>query len=319
MTAATTSGTDARSGYHVPVLVDEVLTFLVPTPGGTYVDGTLGGGGHAEHMLSLCGPDGTLIGFDQDGDALAFARERLFPFGDRVTYRKGNFSTLVPTLEELGVDGVQGILLDLGVSSHHLDAAERGFSFQADAPLDMRMDRDQALDARTVVNTYEVGDLTDVFRTYGEERNAYRIARVIVRARERRPIETTGELAAAVESAVGGKFLKKTLARVFQGIRIEVNRELDHLSSALRQGVDALALGGRIVVISYHSLEDRIVKEFFRDEARTAIPSGHPLIADTPVEPRLRILTRKPVEATPEECARNPRARSAKLRAAERI
>jgi 16S rRNA (cytosine1402-N4)-methyltransferase len=181
------------------------------------------------------------------------------------------------------------------------------------------MDREAPLDARTVVNTYGPDALSKVLWTYGEERNANRIVRAIVRARERHPIGTTAELASAVESAVGGKFLKKTLARVFQAVRIEVNRELDHLASALRQGVDALATGGRIVVISYHSLEDRIVKEYFRDEARTVIPSGHALIPDTPAEPRLRLLTRKPVEATPAECARNPRARSAKLRAAERI
>jgi 16S rRNA (cytosine1402-N4)-methyltransferase len=270
-------------------------------------------------MLALSGPDGRIIGFDQDNDALTFAQARLARFGDRVTYRKGNFSTLATALAELGIGGVDGILLDLGVSSHHLDAADRGFSFQADAPIDMRMDREAPLDARTVVNTYGPDALSKVLWTYGEERNANRITRAIVRARERHPIGTTAELASAVESAVGGKFLKKTLARVFQAVRIEVNRELDHLASALRQGVDALSTGGRIVVISYHSLEDRIVKEYFRDEARTVIPSGHALVPDTPAEPRLRLLTRKPVEATPEECARNPRARSAKLRAAERI
>jgi 16S rRNA (cytosine1402-N4)-methyltransferase len=315
----TSHGADPSGDYHTPVLVDEVLTLLRPVPRGIYVDGTLGGGGHAEHMLALSSPDGRIIGFDQDTDALMFARTRLARFGDRVTFRKGNFSSLASALDELGIGGVQGILLDLGVSSHHLDAAGRGFSFQADAPIDMRMDREALLDAKTVVNTYGQDALSKVLWTYGEERNANRIARAIVRARERHAIGTTGELAAAVESAVGGKFLKKTLARVFQAVRIEVNRELDHLAAALRQGVDALAVGGRIVVISYHSLEDRIVKEFFRDEARTVIPSGHALVPDTPAEPRLRLLTRKPVEATPEESQRNPRSRSAKLRAAERI
>jgi 16S rRNA (cytosine1402-N4)-methyltransferase len=270
-------------------------------------------------MLTLCGPDGRLIGFDQDGDALASAGERLARFGDRVTYRKGNFSTLGSALRELGVGKVRGILLDLGVSSHHLDDAGRGFSFQADSPIDMRMDRDQRLDGRSVVNTYAPESLAKMLWAYGEERDAKRIVRAIVRERERRPIATTAELAAVVESAVGGRFLKKTLARVFQAIRIEVNRELEHLAEALRQSVEVLETGGRIVVISYHSLEDRIVKDFFRDEARTAIPSGHALVADTPVEPRLRPLTKKPVEAAPEECERNPRSRSAKLRAAERI
>lgn len=305
--------------YHTPVLVEEVLTFLHPVPRGIYVDGTLGGGGHAEHMLTLCSPDGRLIGLDQDSDALVSARERLARFGDRVTYRKENFSAMGAALRELGVEKVNGILLDLGVSSHHLDDAERGFSFQADAPIDMRMDRDQALDGHTVVNTYAPDALVKIFWTYGEERNAKRIVRAMVRERERHTIDSTGELAVVVESAVGGRFLRKTLARVFQAIRIEVNRELEHLSSALRQSVDALETGGRIVVISYHSLEDRIVKDFFRDEARTAIPSGHALIADTPAEPHLRPLTRKPVEASPGECGRNPRSRSAKLRAAERI
>jgi 16S rRNA (cytosine1402-N4)-methyltransferase len=270
-------------------------------------------------MLTLSSPDGRLIGFDQDIDALATARERLSRFGDRVTYRKGNFSTLAAALRELGTGPVDGILLDLGVSSHHIDDAERGFSFQADAPIDMRMDRDQLLDGGTVVNTYAPEALMKILWTYGEERNAKRIVHAIVRERERHSIDSTGELAVAVESAVGGRFLRKTLARVFQAIRIEVNRELEHLSLALRQSVDALAVGGRIVVISYHSLEDRIVKDFFRDEARTVIPSGHVLIADTPAVPHLRPLTRKPVEASPEECGRNPRSRSAKLRAAERI
>lgn len=305
--------------YHTPVLVEETLSYLQPVPHGVYVDGTLGGGGHAEQILMRCGPDGTLIGFDQDTDALESARTRLSRFEGRVTCRQGNFSSLAKALKELGIGRVQGILLDLGVSSHHLDAPDRGFSFQEESPIDMRMDRGQALDARAVVNTYPPESLMEILWKYGEERNAKRIVRELVRARERRPIETTYDLAMAVESAVGGKFLKKTLARVFQAIRIEVNRELDHLAAALRQSVDALSLGGRIVVISYHSLEDRIVKDHFRDEARTMIPSGHKLVADTPVEPRMRLLTRKPVEASQEELQRNPRARSAKLRAAERI
>ncbi len=305
--------------YHTPVLVEETLTFLQPKPQEIYVDGTLGGGGHAEQILMHCGPDGRLIGFDQDDDALATARERLTPFGGRVIYRKGNFSTLGAALEELGIAKINGLFLDLGVSSHHLDDAERGFSFQGDARLDMRMDRGQPLDAWRVVNTYSPEALAGIFWTFGEERYAKHIIRELLRVREVRTIDTTSDLAAIVESAVGAQFVKKTLARIFQAIRIEVNRELEHLSSVLRQGIDSLETGGRIVVISYHSLEDRIVKDFFRDEARTAIPSGHKLIPDTPVQPRARLLTRKPVEASPAECGRNPRARSAKLRAAERI
>jgi 16S rRNA (cytosine1402-N4)-methyltransferase len=269
--------------------------------------------------LMHCGPDGRLLGFDQDDDALAAAQERLARFGDRVLIRKGNFYTLGATLRELGITKIHGLFLDLGVSSHHLDAADRGFSFQGDARLDMRMDRGQSLDAWRVVNTYSPEALAGILWTFGEERYAKHILRELMRVRQERTIDTTGDLAAIVEAAVGAQYVKKTLARVFQAIRIEVNHELEHLSSVLRQGLDALATGGRIVVISYHSLEDRIVKDFFRDEARSTIPSGHKLVPDAPVEPRVRILTRKPVEATQEECDRNPRARSAKLRAAERI
>ena len=305
--------------YHTPVLVEETLSFLQPVPQGIYIDGTLGGGGHAEQILMRGGAESRLIGFDQDSDALDSARVRLARFGERVTYRKGNFSTLGATLRELGVLKVHGILLDLGVSSHHFDAPERGFSFQEEAPIDMRMDREQRLDGWIVVNTYPPESLTEIFWKFGEERNAKRIVRGIIRAREQRTIETTSDLAAVVGLVVGGQFLKKTLARVFQAIRIEVNRELDHLSHALLQSIDALEIGGRIVVISYHSLEDRIVKEYFRDEARTMIPSGHKLVADTPVEPHLKLLVRKPVEASSAELDHNPRARSAKLRAAERI
>ena len=305
--------------YHTPVLVEETLTLLQPKPQELYVDGTLGGGGHAEQILMHCGPDGRLIGIDQDDDALASARERLARFGDRVIFCKTNFFMLESTLRELGIGKINGLLLDLGVSSHQLDDGGRGFSFQADARIDMRMDRTQSLDGWRVVNTYGPDALAEIFWTYGEERYAKHVIRELMRARETRTIDTTSDLAKVVESAVGAQFVNKTLARIFQAIRIEVNHELDRLSSVLRQGMDALAPGGRIVVISYHSLEDRIVKDFFRDEARSAIPSGHKLIPDVPVEPKARLLTRKPLEASTAERERNPRARSAKLRAAERI
>jgi 16S rRNA (cytosine1402-N4)-methyltransferase len=232
---------------------------------------------------------------------------------------RGNFSTMKVNLEKMSVPAVDGVLLDLGVSSRQLDDAARGFSFRQGGRLDMRMDRVAPKDARHVVNTYDEKTLAGILFEYGEERHARKIASRIVQRRAEREIESTEELASAVRSVVGNDHLTKSLARIFQAIRIEVNHELDHLRLALNDAVGMLNVGGRIVVISYHSLEDRIVKETFRDEARKTIPSGSKFLPDRPRVPRLAILTRKPLMAGEEEQASNPRSRSAKLRAAEKI
>jgi 16S rRNA (cytosine1402-N4)-methyltransferase len=302
--------------YHLPVLCAEAVEFLLASNPRIVVDGTTGGGGHAEKICERLGPGGRLICFDADAEALMESQKRLTRYLDRVTFVHANFRTLRSELQGLGIDTIDGLLLDLGVSSYQLDEGSRGFSYRADEPLDMRMDQRQSRNGRDIVNTYPREQLADVLWKFGEERASRRIASRIVAAR---PLETTGDLAEAVRGAVGGKNLIKSLARVFQAIRIEVNEELTSLTRVLADAVDILGNRGKIVVISYHSLEDRIVKEFFRDEAADSVPSGHKLIPDTPKIPRLRLLTRRPLEAGAEEVARNGRARSARLRAAERI
>ena len=302
--------------YHTPVLLHEALRYLISDVSGVYVDGTLGGGGHAEEICTQLGPHGRLVCFDADEDAIRFASERLRKFSSRITFVHSNFRNLKSELAKLGVTSIDGLLLDLGVSSFQIDEEAKGFSFRGDERIDMRMDRRQAMSGLDVVNKYDDVRLADVLWKYGEERNSRRIAKKIADAR---PLETTGRLAEIVESAVGKQFLTKTLARVFQAIRIEVNDELRSLEQALADCMESLEPRGRMVVISYHSLEDRIVKNFFKAAALSSIPSGHKYIPDTIISPKLKILTKSPILATEEETDRNPRARSAKLRAAERL
>lgn len=302
--------------YHIPVFRDAAVRILVSDPSWTYVDGTLGGGGHAEAICERLSAPGRLIACDRDEDALAFSRERLARFAERVVILQANFGSIGDVLQRLNAGPVGGFLLDLGVSSFQLDEGPRGFSFQGVQPLDMRMDRRQTRTAADVVNGSSERDLAEIFFRYGEERASRRIARSVT---ARRPVLTTADLRRAVEEAVGARFLVKSLARVFQALRIEVNRELDQLRSALESVTPHLREGGRLVVISYHSLEDRIVKEFFRGQAADRIPSGHPLLPDAARSPVLRVLTRHPVLPLPDEVERNPRARSAKLRAAEKV
>lgn len=302
--------------YHLPVLCAEAVEFLLAGNPRIVVDGTTGGGGHAEKICEQLPPDGRLICFDADAEALLESKKRLVRYLDRVTFIHANFRNIKAELQKLGINNIDALLLDLGVSSYQLDEATRGFSFRADEPLDMRMDRRQTHNARDVLNTYSQEQLADVLYRFGEERASRRIASRIVAAR---PLETTGDLATIVRRAVGERNLVKSLARVFQAVRIEVNDELASLARGLADAVDILGDSARIVVISYHSLEDRIVKEFFREESAASTPSGHKLIPDTPKVPRLRVLTRRPLEAGEEEIARNARARSAKLRAAERL
>jgi 16S rRNA (cytosine1402-N4)-methyltransferase len=307
------------ASYHTPVLREEVLAWLVTSTGGVYVDATLGGGGHAESILQRLDPTGRLVGFDADPDAIQFASSRLSSFGGRATLVHDNFRNVSAALAQRGINTITGILFDLGVSSYQLDEPSRGFSFRGNDRLDMRMDPSQNLDASAVINRYGEHELADIFWKYGEERAARSIARSIVRRRSAAPLETTGDLAALVQGVVGERFLVKTLAKVFQALRIEVNNELENLADALQQAVLLLARGGRIVAISYHSLEDRIVKETFKRESALVQRSGNKFQPDTQLEPKLRVLTKKPLVATAEEHRLNPRSRSAKLRAAERL
>lgn len=307
---------------HISVLPREVITYLAPKPGGIYVDGTLGGGGHAELILEQSGPDGRLLGFDRDPAALAAAGERLQRFGDRVTLIHENFSVMAGQLAQHGVSGVDGILLDLGVSSHQLDTLARGFSFQVDAPLDMRMNPEEEESAANLVNDAPEEELANIIFRFGEERWARRIAKMIVAARLEAPIVTTGQLAAIVSGAIPRKAQEERIhpaTRTFQALRIAVNRELASLEEVLATVVDLLSPGGRAVVISFHSLEDRIVKESFRSfTGRCTCPREFPRCV-CGARARLKVLTGKPVMASADEVAANPRARSAKLRAAERL
>ena len=305
--------------YHIPALLHETLEYLLTTKDGVYVDGTLGGGGHAEAILEKISPDGKLIGIDADSDAQNEAGRRLRRFESNIVFVHDNVVNLRTILNAQGVSSIQGILLDLGVSSFQLDQGEKGFSYRSNDRLDMRMDKRQGLTAHDVVNSYDDVRLAEVLWNYGEEPRSRRLARAIVRRRMERPIDTTGDLTWVIEDVAGAKYRIKTLSRVFQALRIEVNNELENLSHVLTDAVSLLAAGGRIVVLSYHSLEDRIVKRFFVEHAATSAPSGHPLLPDTPLTPDLRLLTRKPVIASAEEQERNPRSRSAKLRAAEKL
>ncbi|MDI3256137.1 MAG: 16S rRNA (cytosine(1402)-N(4))-methyltransferase RsmH [Kyrpidia sp.] len=308
---------------HEPVLLRETLEALGPRPGGLYVDGTLGGGGHARAILDASAPTGRLIGIDQDDEALAAASARLAPYGDRVLIRKGNFRRLKMILQDAGVqDGVDGVLFDVGLSSFQLDEAGRGFSYRLDAPLDMRMDPSGSLTAREIVNTWSEAELIRVIRAYGEERWAPRIASAVVKRRRERPIQTTGELAELVKTAIPAPARRQgphPARRTFQALRIAVNDELGALEEGIHAAIDALCPGGRLAVISFHSLEDRRVKQIFVEEAKSCVCPPEAPVCTCGHRPRLRMLNRKPITAGPEEVRRNPRARSAKLRAAERL
>lgn len=306
----------AVSPYHTPVLLNETLELLVTDPGGVYVDATLGGGGHSGALLQRLSPAGRVIALDQDDDAIAEATKRLSRFAGRIEIRRANFGDVAAELASARIASVDGLLLDLGVSSHQLDAAARGFSFRGEERLDMRMDRRSGRSAYEVVNGTDEQELARVLWEYGEERRSRQIARAIVR---QRPVETTTQLAGIVESLTAGPMATKSLARVFQAIRIEVNQELEQLRRCLADAPALLKQGGRLVVISYHSLEDRIVKESIRDAAADRIPSGSKFLPDEPRTPTLKPLTKKPVVAGPDEERSNPRARSAKLRAAEKL
>jgi 16S rRNA (cytosine1402-N4)-methyltransferase len=302
--------------YHVPVLQAETLALLAPAPGECFVDGTLGGGGHSESLLQA---GARVIGIDQDPQALAFASRRLAPFGERFEAVRANFAEIGSVLDRLGILEIDGALLDIGVSSWQLDAPERGFSFQAQGPLDMRMNPEGPVTAAVLVNTMDEEELARLFWTLGEEPASRRIAAAIVRERATHPFATTLELAACVEKVSPRRGRTHPATKVFQALRIAVNRELEVLSKALETIAGRLKPGGRLGVITFHSLEDRIVKQFFKarstewlDRPEWPQPRRNP-------EFQFRLLTPKPIEATPEEQTRNPRSRSAKLRGVEKL
>jgi 16S rRNA (cytosine1402-N4)-methyltransferase len=307
---------------HLSVLPEEVLQFLEPHPGGVYLDGTLGGGGHARLILERCAPGGMLIGIDQDLEALQAAGQRLADFGTAARLVHGNFGVLEQHLDELGIPALDGFILDLGVSSHQLDNAGRGFSFQQDAPLDMRMDTSRGETAADLLNDLPEQELERIIRGFGEERWAKRIAAFIVQARLEAPIETTLQLVDIVKGAVPKAKWEERIhpaTRTFQAVRIAVNRELEILEKGLRAALDRLKPGGRGAVISFHSLEDRIVKHIFREYATgCTCPRNFPVCACNN-KPRVRVLTGRPITATRQEIEINLRSRSAKLRVVEKL
>jgi len=294
---------------HVPVLPDEVAGWLIAGDANIFLDGTVGYGGHSSRLLESAGDDAVLVGIDRDEEALSYSKARLAGFGPRAILVKGDFVNVKQILRKVDVHAIDGALFDLGVSSPQLDNPNRGFSFQEDGPLDMRMDRSAGAAAGQLVNELSESELADLIFQYGEERFSRRIARAIVRARERRALASTQDLTAVIRDSVPAAYRYGRIhcaTRTFQALRIAVNRELDVLESAIRDTVDMLRPGGRLAVISFHSLEDRIVKHTFRALAERP----HPLVA---------VLTKKPQVPSEAECRANPRARSAKLRVVERL
>ncbi|BDF33462.1 ribosomal RNA small subunit methyltransferase H [Lachnospiraceae bacterium] len=306
---------------HKSVLLEETINGLNIRPDGTYVDGTLGGGGHAYEICRRLGNKGSIVGIDQDAAAITAAGARLKDFGEKVTIVRSNYCDMKSQLHQLGIDKVDGIVLDLGVSSYQLDTAERGFSYREDAPLDMRMDTRQKMTARDIVNDYGEMDLYRVIRDYGEDKFAKNIAKHIVAARAERPIETTGQLTSIIRQAIPMKYQKKSghpSKRTFQAIRIELNRELEVLRDSLDDMIDLLKPGGRLCIITFHSLEDRIVKSSFKkNENPCTCPSDFPICVCGKVS-KGSILTRKPILPDEDELEYNSRAKSAKLRIFER-
>ena len=309
--------------HHVTVLLHETIDYLDVKPDGVYVDATLGGAGHSEYLLSKLSPKGHLYAFDQDATAIEHAKKRLAPYIEKglVTFVQDNFRHLKLQLEKLGVDEIDGICYDLGVSSPQLDERERGFSYKQDAPLDMRMNRHADFSAYQVVNDYDYHDLVRIFFKYGEDKFSKQIARKIEQARQIKPIETTTELAEIIKSAKPAKELKKKghpAKQIFQAIRIEVNDELGAADESIQQAIDMLAVDGRISVITFHSLEDRLTKQLFKEASTVDVPKGLPFIPDD-LKPKLELISRKPILPSAEELEMNNRAHSAKLRVARKV
>lgn len=308
--------------HHVSVLLDESIDNLNIKPDGVYVDCTMGGAGHSKEIVKRLSKDGLFIGFDQDINAINTAKERLSEYSDRVKFVHSNFQNLKNELEKIGVYKVDGVLADLGVSSHQLDEADRGFSYMQDAPLDMRMDIRCSFSAYDVVNTYSEAELSKIIKDYGEDNWAKRIAKFIVEGRKEKNIETTGELVEIIKKAIPKKARidgPHPAKRTFQAIRIEVNNELGVITEMIDDAASIMNEGGRICIITFHSLEDRIVKNAFRDLATDCICPPHIPICQCDKESLVKVITRKPILPTDKEIEENPRSRSAKLRVAERI
>ncbi|MCB0117621.1 MAG: 16S rRNA (cytosine(1402)-N(4))-methyltransferase RsmH [Anaerolineales bacterium] len=302
---------------HKPVLYQEIIHALQPRNGGRYVDGTLGAGGHARGVLEACAPDGQLLGLDVDPNALAIARETLAPYEGRVHLAQASHITLSEQLASLEWDAIDGIVLDLGASSMQFDNAERGFSFMQDGPLDMRFGPHVTMSAADIINTYDEKELADIIFKYGEDRDARKIARAIVNSR---PLHTTRELVAVIEKASprrGDKIHPAT--QTFQALRIVVNEELAAVEITLPQAVAALKSGGRCAVISFHSLEDRIVKDYFREQSKDLVNPPYERIYEVERKAVVKLVNKKPILPTEEEMRENPRARSAKLRVVEKL
>lgn len=306
---------------HKSIMLEEVIESLAIKPNGIYVDGTLGGAGHSSEIAKRLGPEGRLIGIDQDGEAIAAATKRLEPYKDRVTIVRSNYAQMCQVLKELGISKVDGILLDLGVSSYQLDEASRGFTYREDVPLDMRMDQRNPKTAADIVNEYSEMELYRMIRDYGEDRFAKNIAKHIVRAREKKPIETTGELCEIIKAAIPAKMRAGTghpAKQTFQALRIELNHELDVLTQSIDGMIDRLAPGGRLCIITFHSLEDRIVKTRFRTNENPCIcPPGFPVCVCGRIS-KGKVITRKPILPSEQEMEENSRSKSAKLRVFEK-
>ena len=305
---------------HVPVLVREIIEFLRPEPGKRYLDGTVGGGGHAEAILDHSSPTGLLLGLDRDDQAIAAAQERLHRFKNNAVIRQASFAAAKEILVEMNWQKVNGVILDLGISSHQLDVAERGFSFQSSARLDMRMDRRQSLTAFEIVNEFPAGQIAKILYDYGEEPSARRIAAAIAQERKKHSIESTFELAGIVERIKGRRpGGHHPATRTFQALRIAVNDELGNLRRFLESGFDLLEPGGRMAIVSFHSLEDRLVKTSFRQWSQSCLCPPRTPRCECGWSQKVKLLTKRPIVPSSEEIVANPRARSAKLRAVARL
>ena len=305
-----------RDIYHKPVLLDKVIEYLIIEKSGTYFDGTVGGGGHSKEILKNLNNNGKLIGIDVDSDAIEIAENNLKLYKDNITLKMGNYADILEILKDKKADG---ILLDLGISSFQIDNPKRGFSYLTDCDLDMRMANNLGNKASDIISNYSKSELTEIFKKYGEERRSKIISSSIVKSRMKDKIKTSYELRKIIEKSIPNKNKIKTISRIFQSLRIEVNKELDNLENFLKTFTKTLKIGGRIVIISYHSLEDKLAKRYFKQFSKGCIcPPNIPLCI-CGGEKLLKILTKKPVRPSRDEIKTNPRARSAKLRAAERI
>ena len=308
-----------KPDFHRPVLIDEVIKFLITDKSGIYFDATIGGGGHSYNILKKLKKNGILIGVDLDSEAVNFSKNRLKAFKNKKIIKKRNYADILEILKEENIDKIDGILLDLGISSYQIDKKEKGFSYITDSPLDMRMDNRLKINAADIINNYTKDELTDIFKKFGEERYSKKISYCIVKKREKKIIKTSAELINVIQNTDFEKNRIKTITRIFQALRIEVNKELDNLAGFLRIFTDVLQSKGRIVVISYHSLEDRLVKKSFRLYEKECICPPKIPVCVCGKKIILKVLNKKPIIPSADEIKFNIRARSAKLRAAEKI